>query len=309
MEQSETSDNRLYLTTVNISSFNTKLVQENNNNENIIHHQPTTPENFDDENVTHHQPKTPQQPSHITRDTTESFQDTLINTHNSSTITDLNALQVPTHDITENTNNLFNQEDPSILSTIKTIETQSPQTHRRQNYDPPLPPSETSTHSTPTHSPQQGSSSTFQIREHSLTVSQSQTTTPPRQSTQTIQYIPAQPSISQNTNTVLTINTLHTSPTNNTTTSRTLLRPPSPPIQNNPLSYTLTSTNFYSQPSSNTTQYYTNIQSSSTQFNNHIPSTTIQTNPHIQPISTQTQTNTLNIPPNSFNSHTTHTIP
>ena len=50
----------------------------------------------------------------------------------------------------------------------------------------------------------------------------------------------------------------------------------------------------------------TNIQSSSTQFNTHIPSSTIQTNPHIHPISIQPQTNTLNIPPISFNSRTTH---
>ena len=152
------------------------------------------------------------------------------------------------------------------------------------------------------------SSNTFQIREHTLTGSQSQTTTPPRQSTQTIHYILAQPSISQNTNTALTINTLHTNHITNTTTSRTLSRHPLPLMQNNPISYNLTSTNFHSQPSSNTTRYNTNIQSSSTQFNNHIPSTTIQTNPHIHPISIQPQTNTLTIPPNSFNSHTTDTI-
>ena len=85
------------------------------------------------------------QPSHITRDTTESNQDTLINTHNTSTITDSNALQAPTHDIAENTNKFFNQEDPSTLSTINTIDTQPLQTHHRQTYDPPPPPSENST--------------------------------------------------------------------------------------------------------------------------------------------------------------------
>ena len=110
------------------------------------------------------------------------------------------------------------------MSTINTIDTRQLQTHHRQNYGHPLPPSETSPHSTPTHSPQQGSSNTFQNREHILTQSQSQPNTPPRQPTQTIQYIPAQPSIAQNPNPVLTINTLHTNPTTNSTTSRTLYR-------------------------------------------------------------------------------------
>ena len=308
MEQSETSDNRPYQTTVNISSFNTQLVQENVDIENAIHHQPTTSQNYDDdESVNHHQPTTPQQLSQITQDTTESLQDTLMNTLNTSTITDSNALQVPIHDITENTNNLFNQEDPFTLSTINTIDTQPLQTHRRQNYDPPPPPSENSSHTTPQHSPQQGSSNTFHMK-HTLTGSQSQTTTPPRQSTQMIQFIPAQPSISQNTNNVLTINTLHTNLITNASTSRTLSRPLLPLIQNNPLSYNLTSTNFHSQSSSNASQY-TNIQSFSTQFSTHIPSTTIQTSLHGQPISIQPQINTLNLPPTSFNSHTTHAIP
>ena len=62
MKQSETSDSRPYLTNVIISPFNTQIVQESFNN---------------DDNVIHHQPTTPQPPSHITRDTTESIQDTL----------------------------------------------------------------------------------------------------------------------------------------------------------------------------------------------------------------------------------------
>ena len=208
MKQSETSDKRAYLTTLNISSFNTHLLQENFD---------------DDENVIHHQPTTPQQPSQITQDTTESLQDTLINPPNTSTVTDSNARQVSIHDITENTNNLFNQEDPSTLFTMNTIDTQPLQTHQmiQQNYDPPHPPSKTSTLSTPQTSPQQVSSNTFQIREHTSTESQFQTTTPPRQSSQTIQYIPAQSSISQNTKSVLIINTLLSNPITNATTSRT----------------------------------------------------------------------------------------
>ena len=285
IEQSETSDSRPYLTTVNISPFNTHIVQETFDN---------------DDNVIHHQPTTPQPPPHITRDTTEFIQDTLANLHTTSTIIDSNALQIPTHDITENTNNLFHQQDPSTLSTINTVDTQPLQTRHRQNYDPPPPSSENSTHSTLTHSPQHGSSNTIQTREHTLTQPRSQPNTPPGQSTQTILYIPAQPSISQNTNPVLTINTLHTNPITNTTFSRTLSRPPLSLFQNNPLSYNLTSNNFHSQPSSNTTQYNANIQPSSTQFCNPIPPTTIQTSPHIHPISIQPQTNTLNMPQNSF---------
>ena len=151
LEQSGTSDNRPYITTVNISPFNTNIVQQTFD---------------DDDNVIHHQPTTPQPPSHITQNTTESFQDTLANRHTTSAIIDSNALQKPTHVITENTNNLFHQEDPSTLSTVNTVDTQPLQTQHRQNYDPPPPPSETSTHSTPTHSPQQSSSNTFQNPEH-----------------------------------------------------------------------------------------------------------------------------------------------
>ena len=215
---------------------------------------------------------------------------------------------MPTQYITEKTKNLFNQEDPSTLSTINTIDTQTLQTHHRQNYDPPPHRSETSPHSTPTYSPQQGSSNTFQNREHTLTQSQSQPNTSPRQSTQTIQYVPAQPSIAQNPNSVLTINTLHTNSITNTTTSRTLSRPPLSLFKNNPLSYNLTSTYFHSHSSSNTTQYNTNFQSSSTQFNNHIPPNTIQTNPHNNLTFFQPQANTLNIP-QTFNSHNTYAIP
>ena len=220
MEQSETSNNRPYITTVNIPPFNTNLLQENfDDDENVIHHQPTTPQQpsqitqdtteslQDYENVIQHQPTTPQQSSHITQDTTELLHDTFVNPLDTSTITDSNALRIPIHDITDNTTKLFNQEDTSTLSKMNAIDTQPLQLHQmiQRNYDPPPLPSETSTHSTPQTSLQQGSSNTFQTREHTLTGSQFQTTTPSRQSSPTIQYIPAQSSISQITNTVLTI--------------------------------------------------------------------------------------------------------
>ena len=107
----------------------------------------------------------------------------------------------------------------------------------------------------------------------------------------------------------MTINTLHTNPGTNTTTFRTLSRPPLSTIQNNPLSYNLNSTNFHNQPLSNHTQNPINIQSSSTQSHNHFPHTPIQTNPPPQPVISHSQTNTLHVLPNSHNSHTAHTIP
>ena len=134
---SETSDNRPY----------THLFQDNiTDNENIIQRQSTTP----------------QPPSHLTHDTTESVQDILTNPPNTS-ITDSNVLQVPTRNITEHTDHLFSQENPSTKSVTNTIDTQPPQTHHtiQRNYDPPPPPSENSIHSTPHNSPQQGTSNTF----------------------------------------------------------------------------------------------------------------------------------------------------
>ena len=136
------------------------------------------------------------------------------------------------------------------------------------------------------------------------------TSTTPIQSHQKLHYHPAQSSVSFNTPPILTINTLHTNPITNVTTSRNLSRPHLPLIQNNPLSYNLASTNLHSQSFSNNIQSNnTNIQSSGINFQPHIPSTTTQTIPHIQPFNTQPQTNALNIPSTSFNPSTTHTLP
>ena len=188
----------------------------------------------------------------------------------------------------------------------------------QRNYDPPPPPSNHSNHSTPQSSPQQGSSNQNQP----LTQSQFQMATPPQQaqsqfqiqtstqqSTQPTQYIPAQSSISQNTNPILTINTLHTNPGTNLTTSRTLSTPPLPLIQNNPLAYNLNSTNFHQQPSSTLTQNHSTHQSLPPQVHNHLSFPTTQPNPYIQTVPTQSQPTTFNILPISQNSHTTHIIP
>ena len=75
-------------------------------------HEDTT----DNENVIQHQPTTPPHPSQITHDSTESVQDIFTNPPNtSSTVTDSNALQVPTRNIIEQNNHLFNQERPFYI--------------------------------------------------------------------------------------------------------------------------------------------------------------------------------------------------
>ena len=309
MEQSETSDSRPY----------TNLLHNNtNDDENILSEtsdsrpyknlsQDNTTNN---ENVIPRQPTTSQLPSQLTHDTTESVQDTLTNPPNTS-FTDSNVLQVPTQNITEHTDHLFSHENPSTLSVTKTIDTQPPQINHtiQQNYDPPPLPSDYSTHSTHHNSPQQGSSNTFSTRQQLLHETQFHTTTPPMRSSQTIQYLPAQPLVPSITPPILTINTLHTNPITNVTTSRTLSRPPLPLIQNISLSYNFTSSKILSKSVSNNSQSNPNLQPSSTNFHTHIPSTMTQTIPPTQLIPTQPQLNVLNIPPTSSNLSTTHTIP
>ena len=268
--------------------------------------------NTADENVIQHQPTTPRHPSHITHDSTESVQDTITNPPNtSSTTTDSNALQVTTRDITENNTHPFNQENPSTISMTNDTETLPSSIHQTipQNYDPPPPPSIHSTHSTPHNSPQQGSSNTFSTQQPPLNETQFQTTTPPIQSPQTIPYIPAQIPVQSNNPPILTINTLHTNPISNATTSSTLSRPPLPLIQNNPLIYNLTSTNIQSQLTTNNTQTNLNVLHPNTHHQTHPPSTITQSPPHIPPVPIQPQVNVLNIPPTSSNPSTLHTIP
>ena len=98
-----------------------------------------------------------------------------------------------------------------------------------------------------------------------------------------MQYTFAQTSHTQNPQPVLTINTLHTNPLSNFTTSRNLSRPPIPTIPNKPLSYNLKRTNANTQSSS------TNVHHNTTQyahFQTNNPSTTIRTNPYTHTIST-----------------------
>ena len=180
------------------------------------------------------------------------------------------------------------------------------------------------------NSPQQGSSNTQHKTQHNNTV-QFQTPTP--QSPPDIQmstYTPAQSNPVQHVQTSLNINTIHSNPLFNYTTSRHLSRPPLQPILTNPLSYNLTSTN-----SSHTQQSQTNnnrpnslntfspqhtsntitptLQNSQFQIQNP-PSTTTRTNPHFHNTSTTSFTNTSNNPtyntvPPSTISHNTISHP
>ena len=312
VEQSETSDNRPYTT---------PLQNNTNEDENILSetsvtggpyvnltHEDTT----DNENVIQHQPTTPPHPSQLTHDSTESVQDIFTNPPNtSSTVTDSNALQVPTRNIIDNNNHLFNQENPSTLSVTNTSEIQPSTIHNiiQRNYDPPPPPSNHSTHSTPHNSPEQGSSNLFSTRQPTLNETQFQTTTPTTQSPQTIPYIPAQPPVQSVTPPTFTINTLHANPITNVTTSHTLSRPPIPLIQNNPLSYNITSTNTHPQFSFNNTLSNPNVQPFYNNFQTHIPCTINQTLQTVQTFPSQPQVNVLNIPSTSSNPSTTHAIP
>ena len=309
VEQSETSDNRPYTN---------PLQPTTNEEENILSETSVTGEPYTNviheditiENVIQHQPTTPPHPSQLTHDSTESVKDIFTNPPNtSSTVTDSNTLQVPTRNIIDNNNHLFNQENPSTLSVTNTSEIQTSSIHNiiQRNYDPPPPPSNHSTNSTPHNSPQQGS--IISTRQPTLNETQFQTTTPPTQSPQTITYIPAQPPAQPVTPATFIYHTLHTNPITNVTTSHTLSRPPIPLIQNNPLSYNITSTNTHKQFSSNNTQSNPNVQPFYNNFRTHIPSTINQTLQPVQTLPIQPQVNVLNIPSTSSNPPTTQTIP
>ena len=147
-----------------------------------------------------------------------------------------------------------------------------------RSYDPPPVPRQFSTHNTPLHSPQRGFSN-INIIQHVL-FTQSQ-----QPILRKLPYTPAQTSNIQHS--TFTINTIQTNPQSHQTTTRTLSRPPSSPILNNPLSYKLSSTNINniqqpSTPQNNTLQ----MNSVSTSQIPQIPSTTIRTSPHIHATTT-----------------------
>ena len=242
---------------------------------------------------------------------------TVQNTQSFTITNDSNIIQVPTHNITQHEaynqdqDNTLNttQDNTCVLSTSHTNITQPSQTQTspRQNYDPPSIPPQFSTQINTHNYPQQGSSNT----QHTNTV-HFQTPIPPSHSAiQTSAYTPAQSNPVQNVQTGLSINTIHSNPPFNYTTSRHLSRPPLQPILTNPLSYNLKSTN-----SSHTQQSQTNnnrhnslntfppqtsntitptLENSQLQIHNP-PSTSIRTNPHFHNTPTTSFTNTSNVP-------------
>ena len=171
---------------------------------------------------------------------------------------DSNFIQVPTHNITPDQTNNQHQDNTlsttqgniSFLSTSHTNVTQPSQTQRspRRNYDPPPIPPQFSTPINTHDSPQQG----FANTQHTNTV-HFQTPNPPSPpEIQTSTCTPAQSNPVQNVQTGLNINTIHSNPPFNYTTSRYLSRPSLQPILTNSLSYNLRSTNSSQKQKSST---------------------------------------------------------
>ena len=226
---------------------------------------------------------------------------TVQNTPSLTLTNDSNLIQVRTHNITQDETNNQNQDNTlsttqdntSILSTSHKNVTQPSQTQRSPHkfYDPPFIPPQFSTQIHTHNSPQQGCNT-----QHTNTV-HFQTPTPPSPpKIQTSTYTPAQSNPVQNAETSLKINTIHSNPLFNYTTSRHLSRPPLQPILTNPLSYNLTNTNSSHTHQSSTNNNRPNSlntfpppQTSNTitpslqnsQFKKpNPPSTNIRTNPH-----------------------------
>ena len=354
VKHSETSDNRPFITS-NISPETTPEKQTSNVELHYTRQHSVQSEQEDLANLFQnpepHQlhplyPQVPQvsdiqqaNPSETAtiQNASEFSEETIQNTQSFTITNDSNLIQVPTHNITQDEIDNQNQNNPlsttqyntSVLSTSHTNITQPSQTQAstRQNYDPiPIPPqfsSQIHTH----NSPQQGTSNTQHNTQNTNTV-HFQTPTPPSPpETQTSTYTPAQTNPVQNVQTSLNINTIHSNPPFNYTTSRHLSRPPLQTILTNPSSYNLTITN-----PNHTQQYQTNnnrpnslntfpsqhtsntitpaLQTSQFQILNPL-STSIKTNPRFYNTTTNFFTNTSNnptyntVPPSTISHNTT----
>ena len=259
----------------------------------------------------------------------EQTEQTVQNTQSLTITNDSNLIQIPVYNITteetsnqnQDTTSIITQDNTSVLSTSHTNITQPFQIQRPllQNYDPPsLPPQ--FVNSNDTHdSPQQGFSNT----QHTNKVHFQISTPPSPLQIQTSTYTSAQNNPFQNVQTGLNINTIHSNPPLQYTTSRHFSRPPLQPILTNPLSYNLTSTNSSHTQQSSTNNNIINslnnvptsqtsntlpstLQNSQFQIPNP-PSTTIRTNPYFHNTSTTPFTNISNIP--TYNTVQASTIP
>ena len=252
----------------------------------------------------------------------ELSKETIQNTRNFTITNDSNPIQIPTHNITPNEINNQNQDKTlsttqditSVLSTSHTNITQPSQTQAspRRNYDPPSFPPQFSTQIHTHKSPQQSSSNTQHTTQNTNTV-HFQTPTPPSPTEiQTSTYTPAQTNPVQNAQPSLNINTIHSNPPFNYTTSRHLSLPTLQTILTNPLSYNLTSTNpshtqqsqtsnnrpnsLNALPSQHTSNTITpTLQTSQFQIQNP-PSTAIRTNSHFHNTPTASFTDISNNP-------------
>ena len=163
----------------------------------------------------------------------ELFDETINNPQSITITNDSNINQLPVHNIPQNPINdqtlndaiqNTNQDNTSTLSISNTTIIQAFQTQQNslRNYDPPPLSPQYSTQTTPHNSPQQGSSNT-----QTTNTVQFQTTTPTTQpNIPTLAYTPAQKTQTQNIQSALTINTLHSNAIPNYTTSRNLFRLP-----------------------------------------------------------------------------------
>ena len=171
-----------------------------------------------------------------TQNTSEFSEETVQNTRSFTITDDSNLIQNPTHNITQHELNnqnqdntlIANQDNTSVLSTSHTNITQPSQTQvsPRRNYDPPSIPPQFSTQIHTQNSPQPSTSNTQNTTQNTNTV-HFQTPTPPSPSEiQTSTYTPAQTNPVHNTQPTSNINTIHSNPSFNCTTSRHLSRPP-----------------------------------------------------------------------------------
>ena len=141
------------------------------------------------------------------------------------------------------------EQDPQYLSqgssTLSTTTNTIPQPPISRNYDPPpLPESDTYTSSSKSQQPSSFNNKINGLISNTRLRFSFQSPSPPeRTSVTTHPYTQAQNTSDPNMTTTFNINLIHTNPSLNIVTSRTLPRPPLQTIPYNPLQYKFYSTN------------------------------------------------------------------
>ena len=238
----------------------------------------------------------------------------ILDTQSTAHTVNSNALVIPVRRVEEqniedtqsDTQDLI--QGSSTLSTTNTTKTQPPiQPQTPRNYDPPpLPEYETYTFSSTSHQP---SSSNTNINGLINTTRPRFTfqspPTPESTSFITHPYTQAQNTSDPNIPTTFNVNMILTNLPPNIVTSKTLSRPPIQIIPNNPLQYTLSSTNTHTtQNSIQSLENNTQTIASNNYVQHHnvsvLSRSSIRTNPYFTPIS-KIPTNA-----NSSQTNTTH---